>query len=126
MPSGDVTFSVETERLRYKISFVNEGRVMQSTYCYYGDMPLAPESPKKSDDGEYSYTFVGWSEEIVPATSDKTYTAVYEAKEIEEKVDTDTGLGIYMSANLFMVAVLFVLAVLIVGAALLVIKRLII
>lgn len=47
----------------------------------YGVTPkyLEDENPTRPDDVDYTYTFVGWTPEIVPVTGDATYTAVYEA-----------------------------------------------
>ena len=51
-----------------KLSDVEEG----TTPEYTGTIPTRPE------DESYTYTFIGWTPAIVPATSDATYTATYE------------------------------------------------
>lgn len=123
MPGDDVTLVVEAERVKYKISFVNDGMTMSSFYCYHGDTPLVPESPKKASDSTHGYRFVGWDKDIKPATDSVTYYAVYDTYEIEQKVDTDTGLGMYLSANLILVVILGALGAVFLIALLLLFKR---
>ena len=36
-----------------------------------------PASPTKDEDGEYTYTFVGWDKPIRTVDRDETYTAVF-------------------------------------------------
>ena len=67
------------------IVFRSDGRVLKRHVLCYGDMPTAPESPKKIADGEYTYTFAGWSEEVRPVTGDMIYTAVYTGIPIERE-----------------------------------------
>ena len=47
----------------------------------YGVTPkyLEEGNPKRADDVDYTYNFIGWTPEIVPVTGNATYTAVYEA-----------------------------------------------
>ena len=44
----------------------------------YGETPVAPPAADFSD-GDYDYTFIGWDNEIVPATADATYNAQYDS-----------------------------------------------
>lgn len=41
-----------------------------------GEMPIVP-TPGSFTDGFTVYTFEGWDEDVVPATGDKVYTAIY-------------------------------------------------
>ena len=66
----------------YTITFVNwDGLVLMNIVgveentlpVYTAELPTRPENDK------FTYTFVGWTPEIVPATEDATYTATYTA-----------------------------------------------
>jgi uncharacterized protein YjdB len=63
----------------YTITFVNEdGSILQSSQVREFEMPAYNgETPTKAATAEYTYTFEGWTPEIVPATADATYTATY-------------------------------------------------
>ena len=49
--------------------------------CDAGIIPVPPTPHKDGDDMYESYTFIGWDKEIVPASSDTTYTAVFSPSE---------------------------------------------
>ena len=54
--------------------------VIKTEQVEYGKTPsYTGEEPSKKADARYTYTFIGWSEEIVPATEDAIYTAAYRA-----------------------------------------------
>ena len=60
----------------YTITWIVEG--VTSTEVYeYGQTPVFEGSTDKAADPEYTYTFAGWDNEIVPVTGDATYTATY-------------------------------------------------
>ena len=63
----------------YTITFKNwDGSVLQSTQVEEGQMPqYTGATPTKPSDSQYSYTFSGWTPQIVAATADATYTATY-------------------------------------------------
>lgn len=44
-------------------------------------------TPIKPDDSEYTYTWNGWDNEVVPATNNKTYTATYTSTKIKTEED---------------------------------------
>ncbi|MBQ8879831.1 MAG: hypothetical protein IJY69_03195 [Clostridia bacterium] len=48
----------------------------------YGATPHYAGVPKKQSDGVYSYTFAGWSPEIQTVTTDATYVAVFDRREL--------------------------------------------
>ena len=70
----------------FTITFVNEdGTVLQTGQVREGEMPAyTGETPTKAASEEYTYTFVGWTPELVPVTTDATYTATYSANMIPE------------------------------------------
>ena len=72
------------------MTFVDEDgtTVLASDEYEYGATPTPPADPAKADDEQYSYTFTGWSPEIVAVTGDVTYTATYEATPIQQDETT--------------------------------------
>ena len=70
----------------FTITFVNEdGTVLQTGQVREGEMPAyTGATPTKAASEEYTYTFVGWTPELVPVTTDATYTATYSANMIPE------------------------------------------
>ena len=61
----------------YTITWVVDGESTKETY-EYGETPAYPgETPTKEADAQYTYTFAGWDNEIVPVEGDATYTAVF-------------------------------------------------
>ena len=63
----------------YTIKFKNwDGSVLLSKQVEEGQMPqYTGTTPTKPDDAQYTYTFSGWTPQIVAATADATYTATY-------------------------------------------------
>ena len=66
----------------FTITFVNEdGTVLQTGQVREGEIPVyTGETPTKAASEEYTYTFVGWTPELVPVTENATYTATYTEK----------------------------------------------
>lgn len=90
MPYGNIRLGATLSELTYTVKFVSDGKVISEKGGYkYGDTVTVPNNPTKVSDGEYSYTFIGWSNEISPVSGDVTYYAVFESKplpEVEESV----------------------------------------
>jgi len=66
---------------KYTITFQNEdGTQLQQSKWAYDSIPVYSGTPPSKPNPETgkSYTWVGWTEEIVPVTGDKTYTAKFE------------------------------------------------
>ena len=70
-------FFVEENSEKFTITWKNEdGSIIDQTEVSYGQMPTH-EVPVKPSTEQYTYTFAGWTPEVVAATSDATYTATY-------------------------------------------------
>ncbi len=86
----------------YTITFNNwDGtELLKLTYIEHGTMPVyTGNTPTRPDDAFYTYTFKGWSPNIVEATQDATYVAVYDEhprttdiKEVSAKTDVTKSL----------------------------------
>ena len=91
--TSDATYTATYNQTtnQYTITFMNDDNsILSSKLWDYGASPTC-EQPTKEDD-EYTYTFNGWTPEIVPVVAEATYTATYTAKQktegIEDVLDT--------------------------------------
>ncbi|MBQ7699192.1 MAG: InlB B-repeat-containing protein [Clostridia bacterium] len=80
---------------RYTVKFVDEdGTELQSTVYACGETPVYNgEEPTKEATAENTYTFAGWTPEIVPVAEDTTYTARYDATVNEYTVTFESNGG---------------------------------
>ena len=70
-------FFVEENSEKFTITWKNDdGSIIDQTEVSYGQIPTH-EFPVKPSTEQYTYTFAGWTPEIVAATSNTTYTATY-------------------------------------------------
>ena len=79
--TGDATYTATYEATlrKYLITFLDEdSTVLSAAEWDYGTMPSCDE-PVKAEDEHYTYTFTGWTPEIVAVTGEATYMATYEA-----------------------------------------------
>lgn len=65
------------------MTFVDEDGttvLKEATEYVYGTAAadiVKPEDPSKTDTAQYTYTFAGWTPEVVAVNGDATYTATY-------------------------------------------------
>lgn len=76
------TMTVEEVTPTYTITWIVDGKTTTAT-VEEGTVPSFNGSTDKAADGQYTYTFKGWSPTVVAATADATYTAVYDKTAIE-------------------------------------------
>ena len=70
-------FFVEEDDKTYTITWKNDdGSIIDQTEVPYGQMPTH-SIPTKPDTKQHTYTFAGWTPEVVPVTGNATYTATY-------------------------------------------------
>ena len=82
--TSDATYTATytSELRKYTITFLDEdSNILCEDEWEYGSMPSC-EEPTKAADDDYTYTFAGWSPEVVVVTSDATYTAIFIAEPI--------------------------------------------
>ena len=91
MPTGGVDILATTRTQTYRILFRAGGIPVKEYTVAYGELPTPPPDPTRAPDASYSYTFVGWSEEITPAYADAVYDAVYESIPLPEKEENAFG-----------------------------------
>ena len=78
--TGDTTYTAEFNSVlrEYTVTWKNGDTVLQSTKVAYGEKPTyTGDTPTKSATAQYTYTFKGWTPEIVAVTGDTTYTAEF-------------------------------------------------
>lgn len=102
MPRGNVRISVEFHENVYVVQFLSDGKVISSEEYLYGEIPTPPASPKKASDGEYNYTFSGWSAEVCAVTEDAVYEAVYIKEPVPEKEKHD---GFYATPGVWKIII---------------------
>lgn len=82
--TGNQTYTAEYSsmpitELQYVITWKDDaGEIIDVTLVDYGDTPTHAD-PTKAPTNELIYVFAGWTPEVVPATSDATYTATFQS-----------------------------------------------
>lgn len=91
-----------TNSKTYTIKFVNEDEtVLQQVTVNKGVVPeYTGETPRKVQNAEYTYSFSGWSPQIVAAKSDATYTAMYENTKRKYTITFNNNDGTLISSSL--------------------------
>ena len=71
--------------IEYTVVFKNyDGTVLSSNKYHYGDKVVAPSTPIKETDNQYTYTFTGWDKEIADCVGNEIYTATYSSAEVKD------------------------------------------
>lgn len=80
--SGYSAYEAVFEKIKYTIKFVDDNNnELQSLQVAHGDTPkYSGATPSKQGNAQYRYEFTGWTPELVPATANATYKAVYEER----------------------------------------------
>lgn len=75
----EYTATFRSETADYEVKFVNDdGKVLQNSMVDYLGMPeYTGDTPKKTADAQYTYTFAGWDKEFEEVKGAQTYTATY-------------------------------------------------
>jgi hypothetical protein len=78
--SGDITLTAFFELDQFTVRFLmDDGTPLSEQLLTYGQMPEIIADPVKEATAQYTYTFKGWDKEVVPATENVDYTAVFDA-----------------------------------------------
>lgn len=93
VPTSNKTLTASWTINKYTITFANiDGNGGTSEVEYeYGATPSYDGTPSKAEDDGFTYTFNGWSPELVPVTEAVTYTAQYKS-EVKSIVNTEIEL----------------------------------
>jgi len=78
--SGSLTINLTYKKRMYKIDWLNyDGSLLQTSNEFYGTLPsYEGETPLRSSDSEYNYTFSNFTPQIEKVSDDATYIAKYD------------------------------------------------
>ena len=78
MVTGNATYiaTYTSTKNKYTVAFMNGDETTTTQEVEYGETPVAPAGKTPANDVLYTYSFGGWTPEIVPVTGKATYTAV--------------------------------------------------
>lgn len=101
MPNGDVSLTINGERIKYKIEFYNRGKLVRTFESYFGDTITVPTALSYSIDGNICYYFEGWAAvdgtllgDRLTVSGDAVYNAVLREEAIELPPPTEPSQGL--------------------------------
>lgn len=101
--TGDTTYYAIFDQADRKYTIVwknDDGTQLKTDSVAYGSTPsYTGDTPTKGSTAEYRYAFSGWSPEIVPVTSDATYTAQYTSEKMSYTVTWKNTDGTVLKAD---------------------------
>lgn len=80
--AGNTTYTATytPNYIDYTVIFKNyDGTVLSNKTYHYGDTVIAPNTPTKPEDDEYTYTFAGWDSSVAACNGNKIYTATFDS-----------------------------------------------
>ena len=81
---GSTIVEIYYDRDLYVVKFVNGEEILDSDEYRYGATVVVPANPTKEATAQYTYTFAGWTPEVVTiVTNDATYTATFDSTAVE-------------------------------------------
>ena len=69
-----------TTDVTYTVTWNIDGKEIKEKYKY-GDLPTCPETPIRSRDDRYVYTFSTWDKKVTPVRGSTSYTALFDMVE---------------------------------------------
>ena len=79
--TGNVVYIAQFDSTvnKYTITWKNGDDVLKTEKVAYDELPVYDgTTPSKAADAQYTYTFAGWTPEVVTVTGDATYSAKYD------------------------------------------------
>ncbi len=86
MPAALRSVELAVEQITFEVTFMADGAVYHTVKLFFGEKLELPTAPTKADDGEYTYSFAGWSPEVWNSAvyldqRDPVFEAVFTAHE---------------------------------------------
>ena len=96
---GDVTYTAQfgDATRSYAVRWMNGGELLEEDTVPYATMPVySGQTPTRPDEGYYTYTFAGWTPDVVPVGGETTYSAVFDAATVsfDVRFRSNGGLGV--------------------------------
>lgn len=110
MPNEAVSIELTVTQIVYRVTFVSDGVILDVREYLLGEAIIIPDDPFKASDGEYDYTFAGWSKDATLAIGDDR-APIYEAIFTATPITTEDPYQSGHNNNMFFSVVLPILLV---------------